>query len=139
MFQFTTIYYRVDDEEKLESFFSSTHLQLAEQLPGLVKSEVSRVMGKPGGESRFHLAYSLYFASEASFQLSMVSEPGLQLVQALKPWADMGLIAWYYAEAFEEVIKRAGPEITTEDLLPKLEDMDEPDAHSASPEEAAGI
>ena len=46
MFQFTTIYYRVDDEEKLESFFSSTHLQLAEQLPGLVKSEVRALKGR---------------------------------------------------------------------------------------------
>ena len=48
MFKFVTIYRRVDDDSALESFFSSTHLPLAEQLPGLLKSEVSRVSGRPG-------------------------------------------------------------------------------------------
>lgn len=111
MFEFTTIYYRVDDEEKFESFFSATHLPLAEQLPGLVKSEVSRIRGKPGGDSRFHLAYSLYFATEQSFQLSLTSEPGIKLMAALKPWADAGLLAWYYADSFEEVVETRGPKV----------------------------
>jgi uncharacterized protein (TIGR02118 family) len=139
VFQFTTIYYRVDDEEKLESFFSSTHLPLAEQLPGLVKSEVSRITGKPGGESRFHLAYALFFSSEASFRLSMASGPGLKLIEALMPWADAGLIIWYYADAFEEVVKRAGPEVTVEDLLPGKKVANDLDAQSASSDDAAGI
>lgn len=104
MFQFVTIYYRVDDEEALEEFFSRTHLQLAEQLPGLMKSEVSRVIGKPGGESRFHLAYSLYFATRESFEMSLISEPGQKLMQALVPWEEARLITWYYADAFEEVV-----------------------------------
>lgn len=108
MFQFTTLYYRVDDEETLESFFSSTHLQLAEKLPGLVKSEVSRIIGKPGGESRFHLVYSLYFATVESFYQSLDSGPGVQMMQALKPWAEAHLITWYYAESFEEIVKTRG-------------------------------
>ncbi len=111
MFQFTTIYYRVDDEEALDAFFSSTHLQLAEQLPGLVKSEVSRITGQPGGESRFHMAYSLYFTNEQSFFLSIASEPGLKLMQALKPWAEARLIAWYYADAYEEIVKSRGKSV----------------------------
>ena len=119
MFQFTTIYYRVDDEEKLESFFSKTHMALSEQLPGLVKSEVSRITGKPGGDSRFHLAYSLYFATEASFQRSLASEAGAELMQALKTWYDAGLVAWYYADAYDEYVKRAGDPLKDEDLLPR--------------------
>ena len=111
MFQFTTIYYRVDDEETLDSFFSATHLPLAEMLPGLAKSEVSRITGKPGGESRFYLAYTLYFATEESFRLSMTSSPGLKLMQALKPWSDAKLLTWYYADSFEEVVQRRGPEV----------------------------
>ncbi len=108
MFQFTTLYYRVDDEELLEAFFSSTHLQLAEKLPGLVKSEVSRISGQPGGDSRFHMAYSLYFATEQSFYRSLTSDSGIKLMKALKPWAEARLITWYYAEAFEEIVKSRG-------------------------------
>jgi uncharacterized protein (TIGR02118 family) len=111
VFQFTTLYYQVDDEQTLEDFFSSTHLQLAEQLPGLVKSEVSRVTGQPGGQSRFHLAYSLYFSTEQSFFLSLASEPGIKLMEALKPLADARLIVWYYAEAFEEIVKSRGQNV----------------------------
>lgn len=107
MFQFTTLYYRVDDEDKIEDFFANTHRRLAEQLPGLAKIEVSRVTGQPRGQSRFHLVYSLYFASERSFQLSLSSPAGFELIQALKPWYDAKLIVWYYADTFDEVVDRA--------------------------------
>jgi uncharacterized protein (TIGR02118 family) len=111
VFQFTTLYYRVDDEDTLETFFSTTHLQLAEKLPGLVKSELSRISGQPGGESRFHMAYSLYFATEQSFFQSLTSEAGIKLMQALKPWAEARLIVWYYADSFEEVVKSRGQSV----------------------------
>jgi uncharacterized protein (TIGR02118 family) len=139
MFQFTTLYYRVDDEQRLEDFFSNTHLQLAEQLPGLVKSEVSRITGQPLGESRFHLAYSLYFATEDSFRFSLVSEPGMQMIQALRPWVEAGLIVWYYADAFEEIVIRKGSKLADEDLLPKTDDQSSETDHSSSGEDAAGI
>ena len=102
MFKFVTIYRRVDDEPALESFFSSTHLPLAERLPGLLKSEVSRVNGKPGGESRFHLMYELYFDSSESFFQALGSESGNSLMAALKEWSDAGLITWFYCDSFEE-------------------------------------
>ncbi|MFN2136725.1 MAG: EthD family reductase [Candidatus Promineifilaceae bacterium] len=140
MFKFTTLYYRVDDEDKLEAFFSKTHLPLAEQLPALVKSEVSRIKGKPGGESRFHMAYSLYFATEESYQLSMLSDVGVKLVQALLPWEEARLITWYYADVFEEIVKDARPKLTAADLLPPgFTKGSEESAHSSSADDAAGM
>lgn len=102
MFKLTTLYRRVDDEDALEQFFSQTHLPLAEQLPGLQKSEVSRISGKPGGESRFHMMYELYFESRESYQQAMVSDPGLALIKALTPWWKAKVITWFYAESYEE-------------------------------------
>ena len=102
MFKFVTIYRRVDDEEVLEDFFSHRHLQLSEKLPGLQKSEVSRVMGRPGGESRFHLMYELYFHSAKDFFHALNSDAGRELMGALKEWADAKLITWFYADTFEE-------------------------------------
>jgi uncharacterized protein (TIGR02118 family) len=102
MFKFTTLYRRVDDDHLLEEFFSTTHLPLAEQLPGLRKSEVSRMKGKPGGESRFHLMYELYFDSDKAFYLALDSEPGRHLMQALKEWDEAKLVTWFYADAWEE-------------------------------------
>lgn len=102
MFKFVTIYRRVDDENALETFFSTTHLQLAERLPGLLKSEVSRVSGKPGGASRYHLMYELYFETDQRFFQALASEAGNEMMAALKEWSDAKLITWFYCESFEE-------------------------------------
>lgn len=102
MYKFTTLYRQVDDLDALEHFFSHTHLPLAEQLPGLLKSEVSRIMGKPAGESRYYLAYELYFTSRTAFEDAMKSRPGVFLMINLTPWAEKRLVTWFYAEAFEE-------------------------------------
>lgn len=103
MFKLTTMYRLVDDLGKLNEFFSTTHLPLAEQLPGLLKSEVTRINGKPGSlQSRFHLVYELYFASEEAYLESFATETGLALIQALTPWEKAKLITWFYGEAFEE-------------------------------------
>jgi uncharacterized protein (TIGR02118 family) len=109
MFKFTTLYRQVDDSSAVDDFFSGTHLPLAEQLEGLLKSEVGRIAGKPGGESRYYLMYELYFASEATYRQAMVSEVGLQLMQALKPWDDARIITWFYAEIFEEETRPPEP------------------------------
>jgi len=102
VYKFVTLYRRVDDAEALETFFSETHLALAERLPGLVKSEVGRVTGKPGGQSRFHLMYELYFESELDFRDALASEPGRQMMLALTPWAEVRIISWFYADSYDE-------------------------------------
>ena len=103
MFKFVTLYRRVDEEITLENFFAQKNLPLAEKLPGLVKSEVSRVLGKPGGESRFHLMYELYFETSETFYQSLESDPGKELMNELKEWADAKLITWFYCDSFEEL------------------------------------
>ncbi|PID87240.1 MAG: ethyl tert-butyl ether degradation protein EthD [Chloroflexi bacterium] len=102
-FKLTTLYRQVDDLGKLDEFFHNTHLPLAEQLPGLLKSEVTRIDGKPGSlQSRFYLMYELYFASSAAYMEAFATETGLALVQALMPWAEAKLVTWFYGESFEE-------------------------------------
>jgi uncharacterized protein (TIGR02118 family) len=102
MYKLTTLYRQVDQPDTLETFFSNTHLPLAEQLPGLVKSEVSRVNHKPGGQSRFILMYELYFDSEEDLQAAFTTAAGIQLIRALQPWADARIVTWFYADAYEE-------------------------------------
>ena len=105
MFKFVVIYRRVDDEDALERFFVNTHLRLVEQLPSLLKTEVSRVLGKPGGQSRFYLMVESYFASKEDYQEAMFSQIGIELIQGFRPWDEAKLLTWFYAEAFEDVPK----------------------------------
>ena len=114
MFKIVTIYRRVDEEITLENFFAQKNLPLAEKLPGLVKSEVSRILGKPGGESRFHLMYELYFETADEFFQALESDPGKELMKELKEWADAKLITWFYCDSFEEhtQVRTEDPDIT---------------------------
>ena len=102
MFKFSTIYRQVDDPDAVNRFFSETHLPLAEQLPGLVKTEVSWIKGKPGGQSRFYLMYEQYFESEETWRASLISKEGAEMIQALKPWGDQKIITWFFSETYEE-------------------------------------
>ncbi|MBP9500550.1 MAG: EthD family reductase [Candidatus Promineofilum sp.] len=102
MYKFVVIYYRVDDEMTLEEFFSNTHLPLVEALPGLRRFEVSRILSQPFGQSRFHLMAEAYFDDDQAWLQAQTSETGIALMNALKPWAENKLIAWFYAESFAE-------------------------------------
>lgn len=102
MYQFTVIYYRVDDENALEEFFSNTHLPLVEALPGLRRLEIGRVLGQPLGASRFYLTVVADFENEAAFRAAQLSQPGVALMNALRSWAENKLIAWFYADSFAE-------------------------------------
>lgn len=101
-FKFVTLYRQVDDVDALETFFSTVHLRLGEQLAGLRRVETSRMKGKPGGNSRFYMSVELYFDSVTAFEQSLASDGGIELMQALKTWYDAKLITWYYAEVWEE-------------------------------------
>ena len=102
MFKFVTIYRQVDDPSAIDQFFSETHLPLAEALPNLEKTEVSWIKGKPGGQSRFYLMYELYFESQEAYQMALISEEGVELIKALKPWGDEKIVTWFYADSYEE-------------------------------------
>ena len=102
MHTFTVLYYRVDDETTLEEFFSAVHLPLLEGLPGLRTVAIGRVMGQPLGQSRFTLTVEATFDDRAALEAALATETGIILMNALRPWAENRLIAWYYADAFRE-------------------------------------
>jgi uncharacterized protein (TIGR02118 family) len=117
MFKLVFLYRRVDDEAALETFFSEEHLPLAEQMPDLIQSEVSRIRGKPGGESRFHLMYELYFPSQEAYEKAMISETGLNLIRLITPWWQAKIITWFFAESYAEQMKVRGEESADEGEL----------------------
>jgi uncharacterized protein (TIGR02118 family) len=102
MVKLVTLYRRVEDEEKLEAFFTGMHLPLAEMLPGLRASEVIRIEGKPDGQSRFHLSYALSFESREALLAALGGPAGVRLLQTLAPWIEAGVITWYYGDAWAD-------------------------------------
>ncbi len=117
MFKFVMLYRQVDDVTAVEKFFTETHLPLFEQLPTLIKSEISRVMWKPGGKSRFYMMVEGYFESSDHLTAALVTKPGLAMMQALKPWADAGIITWFYCDTWEEDVVREDEETLGEQRI----------------------
>lgn len=100
MYKWVALYRRVEDEGALEQFFSQQHLPLAEKLPGLLQSQLCRIDGKPGGQSRFHLSYELFFASQEALIGAIATAEGMALLEALRPWVDAQVINWYYGSVW---------------------------------------
>ena len=67
-----------------------------------MRREVSRISHKPGGDSRFHLMFELYFHSKISFEAAMKTPEGIALIEALMPWAEAKIITWFFADSFME-------------------------------------
>lgn len=100
MYKWVTLYRRVEDEATLEQFFSYQHLPLAEKLPGLLGSQLCRIDGKPGGQSRFHLSYELSFESQEALVAAIATPEGMALLKLLRPWVDAQIITWYYGSVW---------------------------------------
>ena len=52
-----------------------------------------QLMGWPSWERR---------ARRAALTAALATETGIMLMNALRPWAENRLIAWYYADSFRE-------------------------------------
>jgi hypothetical protein len=48
--------------------------------------------------------FELYFHSKVSFEAAMATPIGVQLIEALMPWAEANIITWFFADAFEEAM-----------------------------------
>ncbi len=104
MFKLVLLYRRVDAPDKVDQAFASTHLPLAEQLPGLRRRAVSHILGKPGGESRYYLMLELLFESSDAYVAALASGPGQALLQAVLPWQEARIVTWFYGEMYEEAM-----------------------------------
>jgi uncharacterized protein (TIGR02118 family) len=101
MHKLTILYRQTEDNSQTDDFFSRINLPMAEQLPGLLSTELSRTAGKPqGAESRFYIMYELYFANQQTCYAAMQSDMGRAMTLALQPWAEARVVSWFYAETF---------------------------------------
>lgn len=79
MVKLVALYKKPEDAEALNSFeqhYFEVHMPLVEKTPGLLKSEVSKIKGMPGMDSKYHLMAEMYYADMDSFNAGMASPEG---------------------------------------------------------------
>lgn len=100
MVKLVAMYKTLADAEAFEKHYFETHMPLVEKMPGLLKSEVSKLTGMPGAENKYHMMAEMYFEDMDKLNESMASPEGRAAGKDL-----MGFAKDYVIMMFGEVQK----------------------------------
>jgi len=71
------LYTQPDDREAFDKEYAEVHMPLVEQVPGLQRTEVGRlVTALDGGEKTYHWMAELYFADQEAMQAAFGTDEG---------------------------------------------------------------
>jgi uncharacterized protein (TIGR02118 family) len=73
----TVVYTKPADPEAFDRHYHDVHLPIVARWPGLLRTELARVSGGPGGmSSPYHLITELYFPDRGALDAALGSEAG---------------------------------------------------------------
>lgn len=76
MVKLVAIYKTPQDKEMFDKHYSEVHMPLVAKIPGLIKSEVSKLKALPGTESGFYMITEMYYEGMDAFNAAMGSSEG---------------------------------------------------------------
>ncbi len=76
MIKLVAMYKTPSDVEMFEKHYFEKHMPLVEKIPGLIKSEVSKLKDLPGTETNYYLMTEMYYEDMDSFNAAMASPEG---------------------------------------------------------------
>ena len=76
MVKLVAMYKTPSDIEMFEKHYFENHMPLVEKIPGLIKSEVSKLKVLPGTESDYYMMAEMYYEDMDAFNAAMASPEG---------------------------------------------------------------
>lgn len=76
MVKLVAMYKTPADIEMFDKHYNEIHMPLVAKIPGLIKSEVSKLKALPGTESGFYMMTEMYYEDMDSFNAAMASAEG---------------------------------------------------------------
>ena len=76
MVKLVAMYKPPADAEAFDKHYFEVHMPLVAKIPGLVKSEVSKLKVLPGTETNFYMMSEMYYENMDSFNVAMASPEG---------------------------------------------------------------
>ncbi len=102
MIKYIALYKKPADPEGFDERYFSTHLPIADSVPGLVRAEVAKVqrvfLAGFLGDTELHLIAELYFDSEASMKAAFKTPEWASSGANLAEIGGMELVAMFSAE-----------------------------------------
>jgi uncharacterized protein (TIGR02118 family) len=107
MYKLTILFRHPPDLAKFEDDWADKFVHFSEQMPGVIRIEVSTIDGGPGGPAEYYKIHELYFADRAAMDKAMHSEKGVRAGNALQIIAP-GLYTLLFADVTEDVVRAEG-------------------------------
>lgn len=76
MIKLVALYKTPADKEEFDKHYNEVHMPIVAKIPGLIKSEVSKMRPLPGTESGFYMMTEMYYEDMDSFNAAMASAEG---------------------------------------------------------------
>jgi uncharacterized protein (TIGR02118 family) len=76
MIKLVALYKMPEDKEQFDKHYFEVHMPLVAKIPGLIKSEVSKLKSMPGTDSDFYMLTEMYYGDMDSFNSAMASPEG---------------------------------------------------------------
>ncbi len=95
MVKLVALYKTPADIEDFESQYFGTHMPLVSKIPGLLKTEVSKLSGLPGQDSKYFMMAEMYFEDMDKLNEGMASAEGKAAARNLMSFAKEYVIMFY--------------------------------------------
>lgn len=76
MVKLVALYKKPQNPEEFDRHYFDIHMPLAQQIPGLKRAEVAKIVGSPQGESEYYMIAELYFDDMDALKAGMSSPEG---------------------------------------------------------------
>lgn len=87
MVKLTALYLKPEDPAAFDQHYFNVHVPLVQQTPGLLKTEIAKVIGAPIGEPKFYLQCDMYYESEDAMNAGLASPEGRRAAKDLMTFA----------------------------------------------------
>ena len=104
MIKLIALYQHPEDVEAFEHHYANVHLRLVEKIPGLRKTEWTRIMAAPGGAAPYYMMFEMYFDNMDMYKAAMRSEENKAAGADLMSFAK-DIVTLMVAESYEDEVK----------------------------------
>ena len=102
MIKYVALYRTPEDAAAFDESYFGTHVPIANKTPGLVKTEIARVLKTVTGQPALHVMAELYFDSYDSLTAAFKTEESAASGANLQEWGGLELVSMYVAELVDD-------------------------------------
>jgi uncharacterized protein (TIGR02118 family) len=102
MIKYVALYRTPEDPAAFDEHYFGTHVPIANETPGLVRSEIARVLRTVTGEPALHVMAELYFESYDALKAAFKTEQWAASGANLAEWGGLELVSMYVAEVVDD-------------------------------------